>query len=311
MSTKSGILALLSALLLMVGCTGADKVKALKAPSELPGQVYDTATGRPLSTQQLITLLKDTDYLLLGEKHDDPIHHDLQYQIVQALIEAGKKPAVVFEMFNREDSGVIATAARNSPANPDPIAKAVNWEDSGWPDWQWYRPIVAAALKAKLPIVAGNIARPRLQLMAFGQGSDLLTPRMLQTYGLLQSLPDAQSEHLQGILASAHGSGEKMAPWMLQGFLKAQRLRDASMADSMITRNSGQGAILITGQIHARNDFGVPYYLRYREPGARIASLAFIESNSFKATQSDSKLKTTHDYVWVLPNSQGLRTAQK
>lgn len=53
-----------------------------------------------------------------------------------------------------------------------------------------------------------------------------------------------------------------------------------------------------------RHDYGVPLYLRYREPDATIASVAFIaadDQHPSTIVQTDS---LAFDYFWLLPESR-------
>ncbi len=270
-------------------------------------QVYATRAQSRITLPEFYRALREADYVLLGELHGDPTHHELQRRLLGEIVRHGRKPTAVFEMFNRRDAGLIATAIRQS-RDPDSIAAAVGWDTSGWPDWRLYRPIVATALTAGLPIAAGNLSRSELRALAFGGGWEQLDQRWLQRYGLLQPLPASLESTLREKLLAAHGGG--LPPQVLSGMLKAQRLRDASMAETMLAQNSGDGAVLITGREHARLDYGVPCYLRFREPDASIASVAFVDAADFDAATNASGTPT-HDYLWLLPGSQGLRVAHE
>jgi uncharacterized iron-regulated protein len=62
--------------------------------------------------------------------------------------------------------------------------------------------------------------------------------------------------------------------------VRVQRARDAVMADNLVRAaevGAIDGAVLITGNGHARNDGGVPAAIARLRPGARRFSLAFLE----------------------------------
>lgn len=267
-----------------------------------------------ISLPVLIKELVEADYVLLGEAHDNPAHHKLQQKLLKSLVDAGRKPAVVFEMFNREDDGIIATTSRRYPSDPDRIATAVNWAESGWPDWCMYRPIVKTALDAGLQVVAGNLSRVRLRELIFHRGLETFGERALMQMGLFEPLTESQKLALRDKIASAHGGGE-IPSSLIAGMVMAQRMRDATLAEAMIARNLGQGAVLIAGREHVRNDYGVPHYLRYREPEARIVSVAFVEPDKTRhgvATQPPAGTGLQqYDFVWVQQGVNSLRTAHQ
>ena len=295
----------------LVSCLQASKLQKSGSQAKNSDNIHSIKLNSNVPLSGLIQELVKADYVLLGEAHDDPGHHRLQNKILEMLVKAGRKPAVVFEMFNREDAGLVASIARRFPHEPDKIAAAVNWKESGWPDWQMYRPMVKTALDAGLPVVAGNLSRLKLKRLVINHASAVSTVKAQTQLGLLEPLPERHKQKLQGKIDTVHGN--KIPDTIVKGMLKAQRMRDATMAEAMIARNLGQGAVLIAGQEHARGDYGVPHYLRFREPEAHIISLAFVESKPKVIANQKSQLKTgeqrSFDYVWVLPQSKGKHIA--
>src|SRR5687768_4939373 len=66
----------------------------------LTGRIWDVASGEFIDRPTLIMRLARAEFVLLGEKHDNPDHHRLQAEVVRGLIAAGRRPAVGFEMFS-------------------------------------------------------------------------------------------------------------------------------------------------------------------------------------------------------------------
>lgn len=295
--------------LAQASCASASDQQNLNPKSTQSEYIYATELNSEIQLFSLVKKLLQADYILLGESHGNPEHHRLQQKILELLIKGDRQPAVVFEMFNREDEGLISTITRRYPYEPDRIADATGWEQSGWPDWQLYRPIVETALLADLQVVAGNLSRARarqliinhITLVANGQ-AQMLEDRTRKQMGLFEPLPEASEQLLYNKMRDAHG--KKIPDKIVEAMVMAQRMRDATMAEAMIARNLGQGAVLIAGREHVRLDYGVPHYLRYREPDARIVSLTFAEQGDM--IESAIKLKDDEsrvfDYVWVLPH---------
>ena len=44
------------------------------------------------------------DFVLLGEKHDNPDHHRLQAWMIDALVARGRRPAIAMEMLDAEQA---------------------------------------------------------------------------------------------------------------------------------------------------------------------------------------------------------------
>ena len=137
--------------------SGASPEEPWQAPVRqdhaLVGQIWDVAAGAFIDRATLVDRLRQGRFVLLGEKHDNPDHHRLQAWLLRALIAAGRRPAVGFEMFTVDDAPAIAQQLAAHPDDAVGLAEAVNWQSSGWPAWAMYQPIAEAALQAKLPII--------------------------------------------------------------------------------------------------------------------------------------------------------------
>ena len=242
-------------------------------------------------------------YVLLGEKHDNPDHHALQAEVLRALVERGAKPVVAFEMFDVEKQAAIDEARRTSPRDATALARAVDWEHSGWPAWSHYAPIAQVALDADLPIIAGGLSATKMRAMmrppAEGAGPVLdegvpLTPD--QRASLTEELRASHCGHLP----------EAMLPVMI----KMQRARDAAMANALVTGvdRAHPSGVLIAGTGHTRTDRGVPLDLRARDPGRPVWSIAFVEVERGKddADAYAPRWNTTKlpfDFVWFTPRA--------
>src|SRR6266540_5422654 len=140
------------------GCSVTSWKSTLGRNHPLTGRICDVSSTRFIDRQSLVIHLARADFLLLGERHDNPDHHLLQAEVLRSLIAVGRRPAVGFEMFGLDDASAIAEHLAAAPNDAAGLGRAVNWNKSGWPDWAMYQPIAEAALQAKLPLVATNLA---------------------------------------------------------------------------------------------------------------------------------------------------------
>lgn len=211
--------------------------------------------------------LPDADVVILGEVHDNPVHHVHQAVAVQAL---GAR-ALVFEMLTD------AQALRIRPEHFDSaeqLAEVLEWADSGWPDFAMYYPIFTAVETAAVfgGAVENSAARQAVEdgaAAVFGAGSEL--------FGLEEALDDdEQSEREAGQLA-AHCDALPIK--MLPGMVEAQRLRDAALARAVIAAmaETGGPVAVITGNGHARRDWGLPRSLELAAPDLTVLSVGQLE----------------------------------
>lgn len=301
-------LTLSAAAVMLLGCAAARPaidLGAWQAPvgreHPLAGRIWDTRAGRFVTAEQLVAGLVRAHYVLLGERHDNPDHHRVQAALVRALLAAGRRPAVAFEMFTADDARPIARHLAAAPRDAAGLAAAVDWKRSGWPDWAYYEPIAQAALDAGLPIVAANLAPATVRALAAGDRS-ALPAGLAARHALDQPLPDGGEAALASELYDAHCGHVPMT--RMNGMVLAQRARDATLADGMLTAVP-DGAVLIAGAAHVRTDRGVPAYLRARAPGASIAAVAVLEVREGWTRPRDYAAayggRLPFDWVWFTP----------
>ncbi len=256
-------------------------------------RVYDTATGARLGEEELWRRLTAADFLLLGETHDNPEHHRLQARIIRRL--AAEPPgtgAVAFEMLPVDRQPVVDRHLTRADADLRAFAAAVAWERSGWPDFALYEPVFAAALATGARVLAADLATGVTRRIR-REGFAVLAPGFRRRTGLDRPLPAALERGLRETLARAHCG--RLPESMLPGMLRVQRARDAMLADRMAAFRGRGRVVLITGNGHARKDWGVPFYLRQLAPGRAILSLGLIEVRPGEALVAEGR---PFDLVW-------------
>ncbi|MGB1027577.1 MAG: ChaN family lipoprotein, partial [Rhodospirillaceae bacterium] len=97
----------------------------LTLPGTLPSlgqaQVLDRAitmgsTVAPLSDAQMLARIEGADYLLLGERHDNPAHHQLQAWAVEALGKTSPSPpSLIVEMIPLSKARALDRHLSNNP----------------------------------------------------------------------------------------------------------------------------------------------------------------------------------------------------
>ncbi|MCW9043245.1 MAG: ChaN family lipoprotein [Pseudopelagicola sp.] len=210
----------------------------------------------PVAAQEItveeIATLPEADVVFLGELHDNPWHHENQAAAVRALA----PKAVVFEMLTAEAAAQVTPALiADKPA----LDAALGWAESGWPSFDMYYPIFAAAQGAAIygALVPREAARDAIMggdvVAAFGEGADI--------YGLAAPLGEAEQAEREAGQMAAHC--DALPESLLPGMVLAQRLRDATMAREIVRAHDETGGpvVVITGNGHARTDWGAPRLL--------------------------------------------------
>ncbi len=223
------------------------------------------------------------DVVILGEVHDNPAHHAEQAARVAAMGPA----AIVFEMLTPQQ------AARITPdliADPDAMERALGWAESGWPDFAMYHPIFSAAPEAAIhgALVPRDAARAALE-----DGPARIFGEDATAYGLTEPLPHEEQSAREALQLAAHC--DALPTEMLPGMVAVQRLRDATLARAAVRAmaESGGPVAVITGNGHARRDWGVPAFLARVAPDLEVFVLG--------QTEDDAPLEGGFDEVLSAP----------
>jgi uncharacterized iron-regulated protein len=283
---RAGTVLLFSALFLAMSAASAladppwsePWTTTVRADHPLVGRVLDGRTGAELDGATIDARLAAADYVMLGEKHDNPDHHRAQAWLLARMVAAGRRPAVVWEMLDSGQADLLAAFLDQSAVVASDLGLAVGWDRTGWPDWTMYQPIAAVALDADLPMRAGNLPADEVRRAATEGweavvGAEGLAPRALDV-----PFPDAQRDALGTEILRGHC--DMLPEEAVPGMIAAQRLRDGEMARALLAGAAlpgTDGAVLIAGNGHARADRGAPWVLGHLAPDATVVSVGVLE----------------------------------
>ncbi len=224
---------------------------------------------------RVVSPVPDKQFLLLGEVHDNPQAHARRLALLQALIAAGKRPAIAMEQFDREQQPALDRAMQHCPDAACVVREAAA-PNAAWA-WHHYHPVIALALQHRLPLLAANLSRQdagRIMREGLGAGLDAAT---LTRFGLDQALPEALLAQQRRIIALAHC--DAMPDSLLPGMAQAQLARDVWMARVLLDSPALQ-TLLLAGNGHVRRDIGVPYWLGADAARAWVAGFAEASSEA-------------------------------
>ncbi len=244
-----------------------------------PDTLIDVSTGRHLDRDELLRRLAAADVVLLGEQHDNPMHHARRGEIIDAL----RPTAVVAEQMPSGAPRRLTGDLRAALVDAGFDAKA--W---GWP---LHQPVFAAAARGDVPVQGANVTRD--QARAIARGGEAAWPEALRSTLERAPLDDRSREALDKDLIAGHCG--HLGPDRLPGMRAAQRARDAAMVQALLEAPAGRPAVLIAGNGHVRLDYGVGQLLATLKPSARVASVGFAEAGK----PLPSPIPFT--YVWVTP----------
>ncbi|SLN23074.1 hypothetical protein PEL8287_01020 [Roseovarius litorisediminis] len=226
------------------------------------------------------------DVLIIGEVHDNTAHHAVQAEKVAKF----RPAALVFEMVS---PARIYGEVLPQFTDPGDLEAFLEWGSSGWPDFSMYRPIFNAAPEAK--VYGAHVPRSQAQAV-LEDGPEQVFGAEARRYGLAEPLSARQQAQRETLQMVAHCNA--LPPEILPGMVEIQRLRDAVLARAAVRalEETGGPVVVITGNGHARRDWGVPSYLADVVPETTVYVIG--------QTEDDQPLEGGFDKVLSAPAAE-------
>ena len=243
--------------------------------------------GSHLSSKQLTEHLLQAEVIYLGEIHDNPDHHKVQLELLQALIAAGKKPVIGFEFFSREQtswllnyvSGSKSSLRHRKPGNAEKMLRQrLGWQERE--DWKYYFPMLALAKKEGLSVFGADIDTGIRSRMSRAGIDNMMS---IETTGLPATFASDSSENQKLILQDLQAGHCNMASeeWV-QKLYQTMSIRNAFMAQSIqMMRNDSatdQPVVMILGRGHVDYNAGVKVQLHFLDKSIRQLNIGLYEN---------------------------------
>ena len=259
------------------------------APISVPGiRTVDVASGANIDFDALVPRLTAADVVFLGEQHDDPETHRVEFGLLDAIGRSGRPVVLSLEMFERDAQPVLNDYLAGRITESDFLAKSRPW-DRYITD---YRPMVELAKAKGWPVIASNIPRPMAS--AVGRKGlaalDTLTP-MERTWAAkdIQCPDDAYRARFMETM-SGHGPGgaapspgDTLPTTVASRFYFAQCIKDETMAESIVEAMKKAPANTIVvhydGAFHSDYRQGTVDRVRRRAPSARLTVITAVPVN--------------------------------
>ncbi len=243
--------------------------------------IIDLRSQASVTPEELVAQLINADYILLGELHDNPNHHQARSRLIEII--RNKKYSVVVEYLQAGQRIEFTGSTLESLERSGYSSKA-------WP-WKLYQPLFEAIRLSGFSLYGSNLDRS-ISRAIFSGGP---MPVMMESDYRRSTLSPSAKNSLEKDLIDGHCG--KLPAHYLEPMFQVQRLTDISMAQVMIRHTP---AILLAGNGHVRLDYGVPQVLKALQPSKSQVSVGFIEEERRDANAM-AKLAKLYDYVWITP----------
>lgn len=299
MSRAASVLLSLS----LVGCAGAAKpdpqtVDSIVRSQSPPLSLVDGATGNPMSFEAFLAALRTSRVVYVGERHDQPADHSVQYTILRHVHRDEASLAIGMEMFQVPFQEELT---RWSAGQTDETALRQRTEyDQRWGfDFSLYRPILEYARNRGIEIVALNAPREVSYAVA-EHGLDSLDPEQAA------ALPDLDLDNAQhrALFDAEFDVAEHGAEDAVDRYYEAQVLWDETMGSRVAeTLNRPEGPakmIVFAGRVHVKRGLGIPDRAAKRGASPYAVVLPVTEEE-LKAELDLPPDRRSADFFWAVP----------
>lgn len=293
--TPLGLLSIVAcpALFFIFSCTSLPMQLTVKNTGDkYPADTIISArTGQAVAFDDLLKDLTAARIVYVGETHTNPAHHVVQTRLIEALSEQYPELSVGMEMFDHRYDPVLAQW-RAGTLDRDAFIKKSHWyvRRSGWGfDFDLYAPIFDTIQAKGLRLVGLNVPfwiPPKIS----ASGLDNLLPDERR---LIAAEIDTSNNEHRAFVESVFNDNPHHQIKSFDYFYEAQCAWEDTMAES-IARKLGQNPmVVVIGNGHIQNKYGVPNRAYGRNPVPfRTVYLASVGSEVDLAVA---------DYIWVTP----------
>ncbi len=254
------------------------------------GQVIHVETGELLPFDKFIEQLASRDLVFVGEVHDNPEHHLIQVQILQALIAKHGALTVAMEFFQKPQQAIIDHYIEGKSTEVE-FLKEVDWKKQWSFDYSFYRPLMLAVKESRGKVLAINAPRDIVKKVA-RSGLNALEP---DERSLLPENIDLDNVKHRAYIQDVFKDDAHSILNNFEFFYEAQCVWEDTMAANIADSLEGadETLVVLTGNGHIINKFGIPDRTSTRIP-AEMATVLLTPIEEGLTIARDSA-----DYVWL------------
>ncbi len=250
--------------------------------------------GNPASFEDMFARAQQSDIVLFGELHNNPISHWLQLELTMALHrQTGDNLVLGMEMFESDNQLLIDEYFSGLIAERNFTSEARLWNNYNTD----IKPLVEFAREKGLRLVATNIPR-RYAALVNREGFEGLEKLSEPARSFVAPLPVAYNPDLPGYKAMLEMTG--MPAHANENFPKAQAIKDATMAHFIMENfQPGNTFIHFHGAYHSNNYEGIVWYLDQIDQNFNLLTISTVEQS--ETDELEENYISQSDFIIVVP----------
>ena len=220
------------------------------------GRIIHSKTGKAISFDQLIDQVGTTRRLIfIGEVHNNPEHHLIQVQILQALMSRYAPLTVAMEFFNKTQQPVLDQYMDGSTTETV-FQKDVGWDKNWAYTYHFYRPLLLMTKEKSRKILAINAPNNIVKKVARSGLSSLDPSERNQLADHINLENESHRAYLRKIYEKHTHQDLKKFDF----FYQAQCVWEDTMAENIakyLSKNK-EKLVVLAGNGHIINKYGIP-----------------------------------------------------
>ena len=259
-----------------------------------PGQIVDVASGKVISFEELISHISSKDLIFVGETHDNPDHHLIQIQILQAVAKRSPSLTMAMEFFQKHQQPIVDLYIQRESTEKE-FLEAADWGRTWGFDYHFYRPLMQFARERKYRVLAINAPGELVRKVAKA-GLKSLEPSERDRLPKKIDLTHDRHRAFVREIYQAHSPRNRKN---FDFFYEAQCVWEETMADALAEHlKSSKGSLIaFTGNGHIVNRFGIPDRTLRRVPASMVTVMPYSLNGKETIDQGIA------DYLWFTLSS--------
>lgn len=249
--------------------------------------------GKKTNFKKLVDKAKNSDCILFGEYHDNPIAHWLQLELTNEL--ASKNLVLGFEMFESDQQRILDLYVSGKMDENQ-------FKDSCrlWPNYETdYKPLIDFAKSKNLLCVATNVKRKYASLL-FKKGRaalDTLPESEKKLFAPLNfNIDSTLSQYREIRKMGGHEMGGNM--------MESQAFKDATMAMHILKYlNTNFQFIHFNGAFHSDYHQGILWYIQQTEVGKKKKILTISTVTQVEIGKLEKENHNKADFIICVPEN--------
>jgi uncharacterized iron-regulated protein len=272
---------------------------ALSSPTGAE-EIYPARTGEKIAFDRMMEEIEFAKVVFVGEVHDQLEHHQIQLQILRALLKKGKEITIGMEMFERRQQPILDRWIRGDLTQRE-FRKEVERDKTWGREYVLYRPILEEAKARVIKIIALNVERSLVSKVARNGIKGLSAEDRTR-------MPDidlSDKEHrayIRRIYRQHHGGQADN----FERFYESQCLWDEGMAETLsdyLKSPEGQKktVLVLAGGGHIVYGFGIPkrFFRRTPLPFRTVVLKPWSKAPDDQELSSPRTSSPIADFLWI------------